>query len=241
MSNKLSGSNSKCFVQWATSTVLHWPWTWPLKQCSQQPSFDCISKNHVAATPTLHPVEQLPLCCINLQFNHSSNILSNHLYLINYAAATVIRPATWSRSRCPLEVMRLPLSMDQFTKSVFNILRYEYRTTTLLIKTQVFFSKHQLWKLISVGGQQQSPVTNPRLAICLPLGILLYNVKSLQLLETVSGNGTTALCKMRRSYTITLGSTINLTKSTHSNSLPQVYLPCHRCFQMATNPQNLKT
>lgn len=142
MSNKLSGSNSKCFVQWATSTVLHWPWTWPLKQCSQQPSFDCISKNYVAATPTLHPLEQLPLCCINLQFNHSSNILSNHLYLINYAAATVIRPATWSRSRCPLEVMRLPLSMDQFTKSVFNILKIwiqNYhppdKNTSILLKT----------------------------------------------------------------------------------------------------------
>ncbi len=100
--------------------------------------------NYVAATATLHPVEQLPLCCINLQLNHSSNILSNHLYLINYAAATVIRPATWSRSRCPLEVMRLPLSMDQFTKSDFNILRYELRTTTLLIKTRVLFSKHEL-------------------------------------------------------------------------------------------------
>jgi hypothetical protein len=100
--------------------------------------------NYATATATLHPVQQLPLCCINLQFSHSSTVLSNHLYLISYAAATVIRPATWSRSRCPLEVMRLPLSMDQFTKSVFNILRYESRTTTLLIKTRVSFSKHQL-------------------------------------------------------------------------------------------------
>ncbi len=70
-----------------------------------------------------------------------------------------------------------------------------------------------------------------------PLGILLYNIQPLQLFETVSGNGTTAPRKMRRSDTITLPSTINLSKCTHAYSLPQVDLPCHGSFTYM-EPQN---
>jgi hypothetical protein len=63
-----------------------------------------------------------------------------------------------------------------------------------------------------------------------PLGILLHNIEDLELLQAVSGDGPTALGKVRRPHSIALAPTINLLESAHSNSSPQVNLPRHGSF-----------
>ncbi len=156
-----------------------------------------------------------------------------------------MRPATWSKSRWPLEVIRLPLSMQN------NHIKVQFQqefTTTLWTKKCVpdKLTLYQPTKSITLLVDRQCPMNSQRvISTCyqywekhLPLGILLNNVQSLQLLETVSGNGTTTLCKMRRSYTITLASTIDLTECTHSNSLPQVDFPCHRSLKYTNRMTN---
>jgi len=133
MSNKLCGSNSKCFVQLSNFHCFALTSNMAIQAVVSNHPLTVYLINYAAATATLHPVQQLPLCGINLQFSHSSTILSNHLYLINYAAATAIRPATWSRSRCPLEVMRLPpLGSFSMMSSLSNCLRQSLAMEPLL-------------------------------------------------------------------------------------------------------------
>ncbi|KAL0914276.1 hypothetical protein M5K25_014606 [Dendrobium thyrsiflorum] len=48
-----------------------------------------------------------------------------------------------------------------------------------------------------------------------------------QLLENVASNCTTALTEMWRPATIPLATTIDLLKTTHANTLPQIDLSCH--------------
>lgn len=64
----------------------------------------------------------------------------------------------------------------------------------------------------------------------LPLRILLDNVESLQLLQAVPGDGTTALGKVRRPDTIALATTVNLLEGTNTNTSPQVNLPRHGSY-----------
>lgn len=76
-------------------------------------------------------------------------------------------------------------------------------------------------------------------ATALPLWIDIDDAHLLQLLEDVARNSTTALAEVWGARTIPLASTVDLLEATHTNTLPQVDLPCHRGYDtMQMTDQN---
>lgn len=60
-----------------------------------------------------------------------------------------------------------------------------------------------------------------------PLGVDLNNVHVLQLLQNVTGNGTTALAEMGWTTSVPFASTVYPSEGTNTKTSPQVDFPCH--------------
>jgi hypothetical protein len=76
---------------------------------SQNKKIDEREATTCATSVVLH---QIPTKLLKQSMYLKSQKSADYISKKHYGAATVIRPATWSKSRWPLEVIRLPLSME---------------------------------------------------------------------------------------------------------------------------------